>query len=452
MKIFKYLLIATFALFISSCESELDLEPAQSISVDAALSSEDNIFNILIGTYETAGDFRLFGGSAQVIAELLGTSNQVSWNGTFIAPREIIQKNILIDNTFVEDHWNIAYLTINQANLVIDNLEIIENADERDIAQGEAKFLRALTYFDLIRLYALQYQFGAQNTQPGVPLRIEGLIDYSVDLSIPRSTVEEVYTQIISDLIDAQALLPVNNSFFADQFAAKALLARVYFQQGNYAEARDLADDVLSNSGHALAPNFAGAFNNDQDGIEDIFTFQVTSQVGDNDLIRYYASETNGGRGGDISINTAYFDLFDDPENDVRFSFNYVSPTTGGILTSKYTNQFANVPMLRIAEMHLIRAESNFREGTSLGLDPLTEINALRARSNASPLDSLSLDIFFDERQRELAFEGHILFDHKRTDRAIGELPASSDDLVLPIPQSEMDTNSLIVQNPGYSN
>lgn len=279
---------------------------------------------------------------------------------------------------------------------------------------------------------------------------LTGITDYSVDLDIGRSSVEEIYTQIIKDLTDAETLLPSSNSYFADQYAAKALLARVYFQQGDYGPARDAADEVLEKSGHSLAPTFADAFNNDADGQEDIFAFQVTSQTGENDLITFYASEGNGGRGGDISLNQAYFNLFDDP-NDVRLSFNYVSPTTGGTLTSKYTNQFSNVPILRIAEMHLIRAESNFRENTTTGMDPLSEINALRSRSEAGPLASVTLDDFFEERQRELAFEGHLLFDHKRTGRAVGSLAADSNELVLPIPQSELDTNDSIEPNPGYN-
>lgn len=446
-----YLLILGF--IFTGCESELDLEPAQSISVDVALSNEANIINILVGTYDEAGQAATFGGDSHIIADLLGSSGQVTWNGTFIDPRQFSNKQILIDNGFVEDHWNNSYEVINQANLVIDNLDVVESGqDTRDRLEGEAKFLRALTYFDLVRLYSQPYESGAQNTQPGVPLRTEGLVDYSVDLNILRSSVEDIYSQVINDLTDAQNLLPADNGFFADQYAAIALLARVYFQQGNYAQARDLANDVLSNSGHSLAPTFADAFNNDEDGVEDIFTFQVTSQTGSNDLIIFYASQDNGGRGGDISLNEAYFDLFDDPENDVRATFRYVSPTNGLFLTSKYTNQFGNVPILRIAEMHLIRAEANFREGTAVGLSPLAEVNALRGRSGASDLENLDLDVFFNERQRELAFEGHLLFDHKRTGRPVGELPSTSNSLVLPIPQSEMDTNSAINQNPGYTN
>ena len=208
------------------------------------------------------------------------------------------------------------------------------------------------------------------------------------------------------------------------------------------------ANDVLQNSGHSLASSFAGAFNNDSDGPEDIFAFQVTSQDGSNVLISHYADQPYGGRGGDIVVDT-YRTLFDST-SDVRLFFFYYSGFNGGILTRKYTNEYGNVPTIRVAEMHLIRAEANFRLGSSTGLAPLTEINALRGRSGAPALSSLSLDLIFNERQLELGFEGHILHDKKRFGKSIAGLPANSPRLVCPIPQSEMDSNSLMTQNPGY--
>ena len=142
--------------------------------------------------------------------------------------------------------------------------------------------------------------------------------------------------------------------------------------------------------------------------------------------------------------------VFDDTTNDTRANFFYISLDNGERLSSKYTSQFANISIFRIAEMHLIRLESNFEEGTSVGLDPLTEINALRARSGAATLMSLTEDIIFYERQLELAFEGFLIDDHKRTQRSVGDLAFDANALTFPIPQNEMDTNTLIEQNPGY--
>jgi len=445
-------ILSVCLLALWSCDDRLNIEPAQSISVEAALSSEANIKGILIGAYNEAGEDDSYGGQLQVISDLLGATNQLTWQGTFIQPREFFQKGILVDNTWAEQAWRNGYETINQVNLVIDNIDIIEDAAEADRVEGEAKFLRGLTYFDLVRHFGISW--GASNTAPnsGVPLQLTGIVDYSADQSIARSTVADIYAQVISDLTSAMALLPATNDEFADAFAAEALLARVYLQQGNYAAARDAADNVIANSGHSMAATFAGAFNNDSDGSEDVFTFQVTNQTGANDLVIYYADQPTGGRQGDIAVAAGYTALFDDPVNDDRASFTYVSVDNGLDLTLKYSNQFANVAVIRLAEMHLIRAESNERLGTSIGATPADDINLnIRARSNAPALAVVDVAAILNERQLELGFEGFLIHDLKRTGTAVGTIPAADPSLVVPIPQDEMDTNPLMVQSLGYN-
>lgn len=446
MKIYKLTYVFSIFLLLLACENELEINPTNNLPGELAFSSEANISAILIGAYDEAGQAASYGGDLQIFTDLLGASNQVFWLGTFQAFRQAFQKNIFIDNGFVDDIWSNAYETINQANLVIDNLETVTSSpEEKNRIEGEAKFLRALNYLDLVRNYGSSYVAGQSNTQPGVPLRLVGIVDYAESQEIARSSVEEVYNQIIADATDAYNLLPSSNGFYADRYAAQALLARTFFQQGDYAAARDAANDVLLNSGHSLVSSgFAGAFNNDTDSSEDIFAFQVTSQTGSHTLTNHYASEGDGGRGGDIVIEDTYLALFDDP-NDERRNFTYINPDNDRRLTLKYTNQFANISIFRIAEMHLIRLESNFRVGTSIGLAPLDEINALRARSSAAALSGpLTLDLIFNERQLELAFEGFILNDSKRTQRSVGSIPWNDDSLILPIPQSEIDTNPLI--------
>lgn len=443
MNKYKFLSFALIVGLFFSCEDKLEIEPAQSISGDLATATEDNIQNILIGVYDEAGQDDSYGGSLQVIADLLGSDDQISWGGTFLAPSEIINRSILPDNGFVRDFWNNAYETINQANLVIDNIEVVSSdADKKARIEGEARFLRALNYFDLVQHFS--------SGTMGVPLRTTGISDYAVDLSISREATSGVYDFLISDLQSAMTLLPDDNSFFADKFAAEALLARVYLYQGNYTGARDAANDVIENSGHALSSSFAAAFNHDDDNIEDLFTFQVTSQTGTNSLITYYASEGNGGRGGDITVNDEYVALFSDP-GDERASFFYESPQNGGRLTSKYVNQFGNVPILRLAEMYLIRAEANLELGTTVGNTPLDDVNLVRSRSGADPLGSVTKEDILMERQRELAFEGFFIYDVKRTMGSVDGIPYDSPKLVLPIPQAEMDTNALMEQNPGYN-
>lgn len=437
----------------TGCEDSLELEPRQSISVEVATSTEQNIENILVGAYAEAGQAASYGGRLQMMSDLYGFTDEANWEGTFNQPRQVFTKSIFVDNSFVRDVWMNNYQVINQVNLVIENLEVVADEDKQDRIEGQARFLRALSYFDLVRFFAAPYEAGQQNDQPGVPLTLEGVTDYSGNLEISRNTVEEVYDQIQEDLNRAYDLLPPSFSsadiFFADKYAAQALLARVYLQQGNYAGARDAAHDVIENSGHSLTSTYAGAFNNDTNSSEDVFAFQVTTQSGTNQLITHYADQPFGGRGGDITVNDDFINRFG--ANDERGDFFYVSDYNGGILTGKYTNQFGNIPLIRLAEMYLIRAEANYREGTAVGATPLEDINTVRSRANAALLQSVDLEDILNERELELAFEGFLIHDLRRTERPVGDLPYDDDNLTFPIPQREIDVNPLLVQNPGYS-
>ena len=449
--LYKFSILMFIAVFTFSCDDNLEIDPEQSIEGSQALNSEQNIAALLLGVYEEAGQGVSFGGDIQIMADLLGASDQISWFGTFLAPRQLIQKSLLVDNTFVRDTWFNNYETINQTNLIIDNLDVITSSDAyRAQIEGEAKFLRALSYFELVRLWGLPYEAGTTNSQPGVPLRLIGYEDYSQPLPAERASVEEIYAQVLSDLEDAYTNLPASNDIFADRYAAQALRARVYLQMQNYAAARDAANDVIENSGASLTGSFADAFNNDADSSEDLFDFQVTNQTGDSDLITFYASQDNGGRGGDIVLNPAYFALFPDAD-DERANFTYIGDY-GDNLTGKYTNQFANIAIFRLAEMYLIRAEGNIMENTAVGQTPAEDVNLLRLRAGAETVSApLTQEDILLERQLELAFEGFLLHDLKRTQNDVDGLPYNDPSLVLPIPQNEMDTNDLIGDNnPGY--
>lgn len=464
MKTHHILILLILSVVFTSCEDELNIDPKQREDATKTVSTEEGIKNILSGTYSLAANGNAYGGRVLIYADLLGNTaesntSDVAWEGTFGELKEIYNKKMLSSNVIIEGSYARSYEIINAANTVIDNINVVKDTDKQAVMIGEANFLRSLAYFDLVRFFAKPYIKGQVNSQLGVVIRPDAISDFNADLSKERSTVEEVYKVIIDGLNLAYTNLPEDNDFYADKYAAKALLARVYLQQGNYAEARDAANDVIENSGHALSANYAAAFNHDTDQTEDIFAIQITKQTGTNDLITFYGSESNGGRGGDIAIQDAFIQKFTAPDD--RADFVFEDDDSGSILTSKYTNQFANVGLIRLAEMYLIRAESNFREGTSTGNTPLDDINLIRSRANADNYTSITLPEILLERELELAFEGFLIHDIKRTQRSI-DISADGDGtdlilfdadrLVFPIPLSETDANKKITQNPGYVN
>lgn len=464
MKSNTILLMLLFAIFFTGCEDELNIEPKQREDASVTLSTEEGITNVLTGTYALAANGNAYGGRMLVYADLLGVTGVTAttdfrFRGTYGELRQMYLKQMLANNVIIQGTYSRCYEIINAANTVIENISKVKDPAKQKRMIGEANFLRSLAYFDLVRFFAKPYVKGQANNQLGVVIRPNAIYNFNADLSKERSTVDEVYKVIIDGLNLAYTNLPDTNTFYADKYSAQALLARVYLQQGNYAMARDAANDVIKNSGHGLSAKYADAFNHDTDQIEDVFSIQITKQTGVNDANTFYSAEDNGGRGGDFYIRDPYLEKFTDPDDD-RANFNYVNPANDRLLTLKFTDQFANVGIIRLAEMYLIRAEANFQAGTSVGNTPLDDINVIRTRANAENLTAVTLDDILLERQLELGMEGFLIHDIRRTKGAIdvsddGDgsklLAYDADELVFPIPIAEMDANKKITQNPGYS-
>ncbi|PRZ21701.1 RagB/SusD family nutrient uptake outer membrane protein [Flavobacterium granuli] len=446
---YKIILISLLTFSFVSCDDNLDIKPEQAITTDIAIKTPSNLKKILNNAYGDARSSALYGGGIALASELIANDGDLYWDGTYIQPDQYDEKAILTDNSFVESMWLRAYKISNQANIILDNLAVFTDAADKDITQGEAKFLRGLVYFDLARLFAKPYVSGSVNNQLGVPIMLQPILDPHKITLPSRNTLEEVYKQVILDLTDAYTLLPETNGIYATKYSAAALLARVYLQKGDYSNARNMANIVINNSDATLTSTFAKAFNNPENSTEDLFAWQVNSQdASANDFNVFWAGEDFGGRSGnpDISIESQHWDIYDDPD-DQRAGFFYEADYW---CTTKWKNQFANIPFLRLAEMYLIRAESNFRLGTLIGLSPVDDINMLRARSGATLLASVDLATILMERKRELSFEGFALFDAKRLKQNIGTIPYDANNLVLPIPLREMDVNKNLVQNDGY--
>jgi hypothetical protein len=207
---------------------------------------------------------------------------------------------------------------------------------------------------------------------------------------------------------------------------------------------------VIASGEQSLRPTFAGAFPASESAqvpntSEDIFAIQIiTTQGVRNSYFTYYSP---AGR-GDIDIRPAHLALYE--PNDVRRAFTVSSG--GSVYTAKYNSRFANIRVIRLAEMYLIRAEANFRLGTTVGDTPLNDINRIRTRAGLAPLTAaeLTLDKILRERKLELAFEGQLLHDVKRLQGTVGTLAWNSPKLIFPIPEREIIANPNLTQNEGY--
>jgi starch-binding outer membrane protein, SusD/RagB family len=439
--ILSFLFIAS--LLWISCGDQLDVAPNNSIDDASALKTSADVEALMVGAYDALSDVDVYGGAFQMNAELLGDDGELLWDGTFVSPGEIFSKSILINNEQVELSWLDSYKTINICNNVLANLAIV-SADRRERIEGEAKFIRGTVYFELVRWYGRTWTDGNPATNPGVPLITSPTTTLNMSTKVPRSTVADVYARVIEDLTNAEALLPEENGFFATTYAASAILSRVYLMQNDYAAAAEAANKVIESGVFELTRTYAEAFNKgSQEGSnatsEDVFSIQINSQDGINDMNTYFSTT---GR-GDIYIEAAHFDLYE--ADDDRLNLFYDDERTG-----KWENQFGNVNIVRLAEMYLTRAEANFRESTSLGAKPIDDINLIRTRVELDSLVALTLDDILLERHLELAFEGHLIHDIKRTQSDVGDLPYNAPELIFPIPLRERNINPDLEQNEGY--
>lgn len=430
-----------------ACDKKLEIDPAQSIKEELALATDANVKSVLLGAYDALALDGLFGGNTMRDAELAGADSEIRWVGTFEGPGDVFSHAMIAENAEAENMWLDAYNTINICNNVLDALAVVNEAD-RDQVQGEAQFIRAMAYFQLVRFYGQQYEAGGNNTQPGVPLVLRPTRGIDESSQVPRNTVEECYTQILNDLNSAKSLLPDDNGVLAGKYTATALLARVYLQMGRFADARDQANEVIASGLYSLAPDYANLWNNEDNSTEDIYAVQISNQdFAEATMTVFYSVPAYGGRDGDIEIEQKHLDLYD--PSDTRLSL-YFEANNGVMYTGKWREQYKNQPVIRLAEMYLIRAECNARLGTSVGASVDDDYNAIHTRAGLSPKNGVTLDDVLYERRLELAHEGHKLHDVKRLKGSVDGLPYDDEKLLYPIPAREMEANKNLVQNPGY--
>ena len=465
------LLLVPILTLLFSCTEKLDLKPKQSIDAAVALTTPANIKATLVGAYLDGRSSSIFGTAFNEYSELYASTGDMLFLGTFEQPREFIEKKASVTNSYVENTWVQAYKLINTCNMLLnpETLAILEDED-RDLVEGEARFLRGWTIFEMTRLFGLPYEAGETNDQLAVPLILTPTKDVADAVKVPRDNVEDCYTQALNDLTAARNLLPEDNGIYASSLAARAILARIFLQMGNYSGAAAEANYIIETGAFALTETPLKAFNNNSNSPEDIFAFQNNVASNNPWLAVMYASLNGAGR-GDYEIQQVFLDRFDPSDQRGMYQSNTETFYTianinkmyykgvgtivnsGGINTSKWGNYYTILPMIRLAEMYLIRAEANFEDpGADIGPNtPTQDINVVRARSNAPQHGSaVTREQIREERYLELCWEGFRLHDLKRWKEDIDGYAYDAGNLILPVPFREMEVNELLVQNDWY--
>ncbi len=453
----KYLIAILFtSVLATACEKRLDVFPTSSISDSKALLSEGDVLVTLIGTYDGAQAATVYGGDIMVLNELIGNGENINFTGTFAGLSDAFKAQMTANNGNASGTWASSYSTINRANNVLSALgKVTSSATKKSSVEGEALFLRGSLYFELVKLFAKPVGDGDYAANPGVPLVLTPTGNVSEADYKARATVKAVYDQVIADLTRAESLLPSSNGIYATKWSAAAQLSRVHLMLKNYAEAGAAANRVITGSGKSLASDidknwFTYINNGGTTPGEYLFSMKMTAQDGTNALNTYFGRTISGISGSagrsDCKIKAAHFTQYE--TGDKRKDFFVLSG--GNYYTRKHLDRLGDVPVVRLSEMYLTRAEANVRNNTSVGATPLADVNAIRTRAGLPALTSITLAAVLKERKVELAFEGQGLPDAKRLQNNVGLLAWNAPNLIMPIPQREMDVNKKLVQNAGY--
>jgi starch-binding outer membrane protein, SusD/RagB family len=474
--------ILSFAVFLgaTSCSDLIEVTPRQSIDSATALKDGDAINAAMNGVYDRFQSTVLYGRDFLAIPEALADNGRA----TNKSGRLNNEYNNATGAHFV--NWTTAYFAINQLNLIIDALPNIKDLTQaqKDAVEGEASFLRALLYHDLLRAYS--YDPGAEVAQynrGGVPLLLKGVLALTSVTYPARASVSDCYTQVIKDLNNAIAKIPkASNSrapIYATQGAAQALLSRVYLYNRDYANAAKLATDALGSGVGRFLDNagYIGGFrspSNPESMLELVYT--VPENIGVNTSLQttYTTLFEIGNRArtagfGDLVPSATLLAAMESEKNgtvvlDIRrqlYELGTAGRGTAAIECTKFmgkngTANLDNIPVMRISEMYFNRAEANYFLGKDA--DALADVNIVRKRVGLAELKDLKgaalLAEILKQKRIEFAFEGHRWFDMKRLGMDIVKIPATipfTDFRILAqIPTGEITNNPNLKQNFGY--
>lgn len=441
--------LATFCFGIQACDDFIEKQPIDQLSQATFFTDEATTRTAVIGAYRSLTSSFSYGQAFIVIPEF--AAGNMAHISSFPEYVEYQNFNIRIDNPWALNIWTASYTTINAANNIIAFAPLIDGFSSNTTLQNlvrEARFLRALSYFNLVRGWG------------DIPLILSPTTQQttSSDLRVSRNPESEIYSAIIADL--TQSLdLPMTASGTAkgraSGIAARALLAKVYLYTEDYANAAQLCEEILANNTYMLVEDFSSIWLT-ENSAEALFELQFDQQTPNS-----FVQNANPASRQEFFAREAAEEVFSN--NDTRKSFTvWRAPDNSGaerFYVGKYRNfnpPNQNVPILRLGEVYLIHAEAAARAANNVTAPALSSLNAIRERAGLEPHTSFaSVDAFSREvqleKRREMMFESETWFDLCRTGLATEILGVpSTQRFRFPVPQLELDLNPNLTQNPGY--
>lgn len=499
---------AILAASLSSCVNDwLDVAPSDGTDADAALTSSSDLAAARTGMYAALkGNSNLvdyYGQQFFVYGDVhagddyqynnIGGSNRASF---YYDMNYQTASEFSSSTSSSNIAWKSPYIVIGRANRIIAAAEggALSDAAEAkatiDQYAAEAKVLRALAHFDLVRIYGKPYTED-QGASLGVPL-VTGVLESNAKPA--RSTVAEVYTQVVKDLTEAissNALATETEPGYVSVWGAKAILSRVYLNMGDYANALSVAEDIIKNSGNSGAAlwtrdqYFKAWDASTPNESEFLFRLNVAGSTDNNDLNGIGNLQQREGY-KEMVATKKFVDMLTSDPKDVRNDM-FLPATaakevatygTNKVFLNKLRGQGGNlrnvtiVPIIRLSEVYLTAAECAFRNNDKTkAVEYLNDLVKNRTTTEASlaTVDNITLERILVERRKELIGEGQRYFDALRNNETITRYTSEADKgwhktlskeaqsfdrdyfkAIAAIPQAEINANPNIKQNTGY--
>lgn len=460
----KKLLHYTAALLLTSsmmlsCQ-KLDVNSPNDVATEQVFKNADGLRSALTGLYNNLQQRDYYGAYYPLMSDL---NSDVATAGGYDIPalNEIGAHAVTASNLYVERMYLAMYACIANANAIIGAVDGISDpnlsAEEKSSIKGQALAIRGMIHFDALRMFG--YHWDAASSY-GIP--VVTTVQQAADI-VQRSTVGASYTAILKDLTDANTLLDGSSieAKYASQLFVKALLARVYLYQKDFAKAASFAEEVINDGTYSLldAGSFATIYSgrlSSESIFELSFDAQNQSAYNGTTYVRPDALRTEVFFLASQSLKA----FFEGRPTDKRSELVDFVNNDPGILpegrTQKYRGEVSKdnpAFMMRIAEMYLIAAEAKKLAGGGLEyLNTLRENRGMDALTDADvPDEAAFLQAVLDERLAELNFEGHRFFDLARYQKIQDVLGVDNTNAVFPIPLRELlATKQQLTQNPGF--
>lgn len=439
-------------LIFSSCSDYLDLAPISEIGSNGFYTNNEQVEAGVLAIYD--------GMQTMVQTEYAVTELRSDNSRTRTSEGEGAQfesMNVSPSNSTVSDYWSNNYNIIFRANIVLQHLDAVTIANRKTQYEGEAKFARAWCHFNLVRAFG------------DVPLILQ-VISPLENTFFARTPKNDILASVVSDLNDAVAMLPARAAIGegrATKGAANALLGKVYLTTGNYAAAK-AALDAVNITEYSLMPVYNDVFYKELNK-EIIFAVQfIKDSSTDSEL--FSIDFTSKGRATGLNFATNDLMAAVDSIDKRRPTLFYYETAVGRWECGKYLSSSTNSTyagndwvVLRYADVLLMQVEAIMAGGESTSdIAAVAAFNAIRTRAGLSTVTSVSKDALAHERRVEFAFENQRLYDLIRLGMADAVMGAfsqkgeptftySSNALLLPVPQREINLYGKLTQNQGYN-